>query len=289
MKNNPMQVRKDSAIQTIKETFPFFIKDLRFHYGGVSFRHYMPALQKRLEFTIINYNLREEFDAIKNYFINVFNSKKIEIHATVQAVDGEPKLIEAHSPQIASINENLLTAVRFEFIKGLATKAIKAESIKTVLTMDEFIEILTEKEVNAFAFYENEQELTEDVLKITNAKHYNHLRFLSAKHAYRVMRLRFILKPFSFLFLIEGEKHYHLVWETLDTEEATYMWLVDKDRNRLKAALEKTGEIITNIKVQGKKAYISSSEDRYNRVLHNYERGIEGFIKWRDELESYLT
>src|SRR5215217_7292196 len=181
-----MQVRKDSTTQTVKETFPFLIKDLRFHYGGVSFKHYMPALQKRLEFTIINYNVREEFDAIKNYFINVFNSKKIEVHATVQAVDGEPKFIEAHSPQIASINENLLHAVRFEFIKDITTRVIKAESIKTVLTMEEFFEVLTEEAIKGSAFYESEQGLAEDVLKITSAKHYNHLRFLSAKHAYKV-------------------------------------------------------------------------------------------------------
>jgi len=284
-----MQIENEPVTSTVRETFHFYIKDLRFHYGGVSFRHFVPSLQKRVEFTIINYNVREEFDAIKNYFINVFNSKKIEVSTVMECINGVPRLIEAHSPQIASIDERMLQAVKFEFVKDIATKKIKLECERTVLTMEEFFEALTNETVNASALYTSEQQFAEDLVKICNTRHYHHLRFLSGRHAYKIMRLRFILKPFSFLFLIQGEKHYHLIWETLDTEEATYTWPVEKDKPKLKEALQKTGDIINTIKTLGKKAYLSSSADNYRRVVHNYTLGIEGFIKWKDELESSLT
>src|SRR5215203_885896 len=274
-----MSLQKDPTFTTIQENFPFFIKDLRFHYGGVSFRHYVPALQKRLEFTIINYHIREEFDAVKNYFINVFGSRKIEVHATIQLHNGEPKLIEARSPQIDHINGILLQAVRLEIIKDIQTRLSKIESEKTFLTMEEFFEAVSEKKVALSSFYEGEQELAEDILKISTTRHYHHLRYLSSRHAYRIMRLRFILKPFSFLFLIEGQEHYHMVWETLDTEEASYIWQVNKDISQLKSLIEKIGGVITAIKAQGKLTYINRSEDKYRRVLHQYNRGIEGFIK----------
>ena len=138
-------------------------------------------------------------------------------------------------------------------------------------------------------FYAEEKELAEDLAQITQTRHYNQLRFLSDRHAYKIMRLRFILKPFSFLFLLEGVNKYYLVWETLDTEEATYLWPVEKDKSQLKEALQRIGDTINAIKAQGKKVYIQSSEDHYHRVLHHYSQGIEGFIKWKDDLENFLS
>jgi hypothetical protein len=282
-------MQNEPAVKTIKENFQFYIKDLRFHYGGVSFRHFVPTLQKRLDFTIINYSIREEFDAVKDYFINVFGSKKVEVKTLIQMAGDEVKLIEAHSPQIESIDDRLLKTVKIEFIKDITDKKFRLASEKTILTMDEFFETLMDKEFKASGLYSHEMELAEDLVKVAGSKHYNHLRFLSGRHAYKVMRLRFILKPFSFLFLLEGERSYHLVWETLDTEEATYLWPVEKDKNKLKEALQNIADTIGMIKAQGKKVYLHSSEDPCKRILHNYSLGIEGFIKWRDEVESVLT
>jgi hypothetical protein len=37
------------------------------------------------------------------------------------------------------------------------------------------------------------------------------------------------LDPFSFVFLLSGAEQYHIVLETLDTEEAAYVWHIDKN------------------------------------------------------------
>ena len=46
----------------------------------------------------------------------------------------------------------------------------------------------------------------DDLLEIHQTKHYKHLRYLSAIHASGIMKLRFVLKPFSFIFLIHRLK-----------------------------------------------------------------------------------
>lgn len=182
-----------------------------------------------------------------------------------------------------------METVRFQFVKDAVKKKSKVETENTLLTMEEFFATLSNQHVKSSVFYEDEKALADDLLLITETKHYHHLRYLSAKHAHHIMRLRFVLKPFSFIFLLEGETHYHIVWETLHTEEATYVWPVEKDVAKLKLALKKVEEIIQLVKVQGKVAYLNAEVETYRRIFHQYKEGVKGFVKWKGELESSLT
>lgn len=273
----------------IEQSFSVPINQLHFHYGGVSCKRLVKELGKSVSITIINYDIREEFDAVKDYFANALGTKTVEITVRLEVVDGTAQKIEANSPQIAGINQDLIETVRFEFVKEAVKKKLKIDVEKNLLTMDEFFEALTEKKIAAGTFYEDEKELAEDLVSISETKHYLHLRYLSAKHAHHIMRLRFVLKPFSFIFLLEGKLHYHIVWETLDTEEATYVWPVEKDVLQLKQTLKKIEEILQLVKVQGKAAYLSSSTETYRRIFHQYKDDVKGFVKWKGELESMLT
>lgn len=85
--------------------------------------------------------------------------------------------------------------------------------------------------------YKSGEELIDEILKIKDVKHYEQLWYLAAKHDRSVLRVRFVLLPFSFVFLLAGEQEYHIIWETLDTEEATYIWHVEKNKPTLKAVL----------------------------------------------------
>jgi hypothetical protein len=99
------------------------------------------------------------------------------------------------------------------------------------------------------------------------------------------MKLRFVHSPFSFIFLIECDRNYHFVWETLDTEEATYIWHIDKNIQVLKTALQKIDHIINLIKAQGKTTYLNSTDDTFRRIYHDYTEVAHGFTKWKEELE----
>lgn len=280
---------KKPFLRVIEDSFYFLIKDLRFIAGGVSFEKRIKGYYEPIEFNIINYDIRAEFDAIKNYFSNVLKTKKIYVNVKVELSDDNIIKSEASSPEIERINSELIDNVKFEYVERLRKNVLKIEVDKSLFTMDEFFDTFSDEKLNSKTFYETEKDLLDDLLKITNTKHYKNLRFLSSKHAHEIMRLRFVHRPFSFIFLIAGEKHYHIIWETLDTKEATYIWHIQKDLRMLKQTLRKIEDIINVIKVQGKTAYINSNEDQFRRIYHDYSEFIDGFIKWKGELESYLT
>jgi hypothetical protein len=285
----PTEFVRQPLKATIKETFYVPLKNVRFNLGGVSFDKKFKEYRKTLELTIPNYDIREEFDAVKNYFANVLKTKKIEVTVNIEITGNEVTSIEAKSPEIEKIDKQLIDNVKFEFVKSTTKKKIKVEIDKTLFTMDEYFDTFSDEKFKSNTFYNNEKELFEDLLTISNTKHYKHLRFLSSKHSHDIMKLRFVHKPFSFIFLIQGDRNYHIVWETLDTEEATYVWHINKDINVLKMTLRKIEDIINVIKVQGKTAYISSTDDPFRRIYHDYSDLVEGFVKWKGELESILT
>ncbi len=281
----------EPIVTYIHDTFSVPIKNIRFQFGCVSFEKYIPQLNKSLEIQIINYEIREEFDALKNYFANVLKTKKIEVNLKIKLQDySEVSETLAESTEIGRINKDLIDSVKFEFVKSLTKKKIDIEIDKSLFTMDEYFDTLTDEKVKSSTFYKNEKDFLEDLLLITNAKHYKQFRFLSSKHAYNTMKIRYIIKPnFSCIFLIEGEKNYHVVWETLNTKEATYIWHYVKDIGVVKLGLKKIEDIIGTIKVENKTAYINSSDENFQRIKHEYSNLVEGFVKWKGELESCLN
>jgi len=289
VRQEPIQpIVREPIRRTITETFFVPLRNVRFKLGGVAFDRKFKDYSKTIELNIENYDIREEFDAVKNYFANVLNTKKIQVTATIEIEDNEITAVNAKSPEIEKIDKELIENVKFEFVKA-TKKKVTADVDKSLFTMDEYFDTFGEQNFKSNTFYGDEKELFEDLLKIANTKHYKHLRFLSSKHSHQIMKLRFIHKPFSFIFLIEGDRNYHLVWETLDTEEATYIWHIDKNLEALKKTFRKIEDIINVIKVQGKTAYINSTEDPFRRIYHDYSEIVDGFVKWKGELESTLT
>jgi hypothetical protein len=278
-------VEREPIKQTINETFFVPLKNVRFKHGGVSFEKKFKGYDKNIELTIDNEDIREEFEAVKNYFANVLNTKKIEVAVNIEITDDEITFKDIRSPEIDKIDKHLIDNVRCGFVNSIIKKNT---SDKNLYTIKEYFESTNEK-IKADTFYNNDKELLEDLLTISNTQHHRQLRFLSSKHAYNIMKLRFGLKPFSFIFLIEGERNYHFIWETLDTKEATYIWHFAKERKLLKSNFQKIEENISLIKAQGKTDYLSSTEDPIERIYHDYSEPIDGFVKWKGELESKLT
>ncbi len=97
-----------------------------------------------------------------------------------------------------------------------------------------------------------------------------------------------MLSPFSFVFLLSGKQQYHIVWETLDTEEATYVWHIDKTLIALKHRLKIIDSDIGKIRTSGRQQYLGGILD-FSRVVHNYSDDRKGFIVWKDFLEERLV
>ena len=283
---NTEQIVRQSYKKTITKTFSVPFKSVRFILGGVSFDRKFNEYNKTVELTITNDDIREEYDAVKNYFANVLKTKKIQVTATIELSGHEVTSISAKSPEIDKINKDLIDEVKLELVK--ATKKKKIDIDKYLFTMDEYFTAFVDENFKSDIFYNNDKDFFDDLLKISNTKHYKHLRFLSSKHLHNKMKLRFIHKPFSFIFLIQGNRNYHIIWETLDTEEATYVWHIANNLNLHEQTLQIFENITNILKVQGKTAYINATEEQFTRIFHDYSELEEGFVKWKNKLENIL-
>lgn len=282
-------IKSEPLHKTIDEAFYIAIKNVKFNNRGVSIMFKSDAIKKPIELTIANDNIREEFDAVKNYFGNVLGTKNIHVVTKIELYGDKVIATDVSSPEINKIDESFFEKVKFEVVRSAISKKINIEFDTALFTMEEYFETFAEDQVKSTAFYEDASELLEDVLKISDSKHYNHLRFLSSKHSHEEMKLRFVQNPFSFIFLIAGENSYHILWETLHTSEATYIWHFDKDKETLSKTLDRVEQIVNMIRHQGRKTYLNLKKEPFTRIFHDYSENVAGFLKWKAELESILT
>jgi len=276
-------------VRYVKQKIRVPFKELRFIFGGVAFDYSFKPSADKVEVKIFNDVLREEFDAVRNYFRNLMKTKAILVFIEIEHKGTEILNIEAFSPEISRIKKEDIENVRFEYVGEMRKPKFFGEIDKTLFTPDEFFQQLDNMKKGASAFFDDPSALFDEIMGIKDAKHYKHLRYLSSIHAHDTMKLRFVLKPLSFIFLVKGTNRYHFVWETLDSEEATWIWHSGNNREELKRTLSKIEDILNVVKVQGKTAYINSNDDMFRRIIHDYSDVREGFVKWKFELDSVLT
>ena len=260
------------------------IEQLEFRYGTIVFQQEVPAMNTYLEFEVENNEVRPEFEVLKPYFSKVLKASSVEISLLAEFDDG--KLISqlASSPDLERINREIIDSVRFRFVNknffGTSNKPSK-----NLLDLEE----LHNESGAPVSLYTNPQELLDDVLKNKKVKHYLQLRYLSEKHDSSVLKIRFVLSPFSFVFLMTGEEQYHVIMETLDTEEATYIWHVEKSLSDLKQKLKEIDRDLSIVRNEGRQAFLEKQPRNFNRVLHDYSDEKKGFVIWKDLLEERLT
>ncbi len=272
----------------LKEVVSIPLDNVNFKSGYVSFEKRIGNLENLIEFRVHNQHIREEFDAIKNYFGNILKVKKFQFDITASIINREIGDIQVISMDIDRIDDKLIESVKLEIVKSITNKRFEDDGQKALLTIDDLFDIVTENKLEANVFFEDERLFFEDLLHISATKHYKQLRFLSDKHAYSIMRLRFIIRPFSFIFLIQGEDKFYIVWETLNTTEATYIWQEKSDLSALKTALKIVDGIIRDIKLFGKTGYLVKEENNFIRIYHDYSDPITGFAKWKNEIEEAM-
>lgn len=234
-----------------------------------------------LEFEIENLNVRPEFEVLKPYFSKVLRSKYIRID--LQAEIENNKLVSQlpTSADIEKINREVIEGVKFKFI----TKNFfgqKQITKKNLLTS-------TQLQNGQQELYSDGQELLEDILRYKNFKHSEQLRFLAQRHEETQVKIRFVLSPFSFVFLLSGENQFHIILETLDTEEATYLWHADKNKKSLIKKVKEIDQQLNLIRKKGRQAFLETNPESFSRILHDYSDNNKGFIIWKDLLKEQLV
>ena len=137
--------------------------------------------------------------------------------------------------------------------------------------------------------YESGEEMLEDMLKHTQFKHHRQLCYLADKHAGHLVKIRFVLQPFSFVFLLEGIEQFHIILETLDTEKASYLWHFPKRVSELPIRLKEIDNHLNIIRELGRQEFLKASPENFSRLLHDYVDIQRGFIIWKDMLEERIV
>lgn len=274
------EIPEKKNIVTINKEIKVPIELLVFQYGSIGFSYESVDTAQKLEFEIENELIRPEFEVLKPYFEKVLKSKNIcaRIHAEFE----HGKLVSQSviSEDIRSITKEVIDNVRFQFVSKTILSSQVPERKENLLDITQVQSIL---QVN-----ETGEDLLEVLLKNKQFRHHKQLRYLAARHSGNIMRMRFVLRPFSFVFLITGTKRYHIILETLDTKEATYMWHFPNNFSNLPQKLKEIDGHLQIIRDQGRQVFLSSNPGNFSRILHDYSNEPKGFIVWKDLLEEQL-
>lgn len=273
------EITTSNHILTIENKIKVSIEELEFHYGSVAFKHPVVEMNTVLQFQVENIEIRPEFEVLKPYFIKTLKSKTISVELFVEFENGKLVSQLALSPDIDRINKEVVDGVKFQFLNKGLLKQFSPKK-KNILTSDE----LQEQE----KIYSNAEELLNEILKNKRYKHSRQIKYLADRHESQVMKIRFVLNPFSFVFLLSGEQNYFVVLETLDTEEATYIWHTKKNKASLIEEVKQIDNQLSIIREKGRQTFLGKSPENFARVIHDYLDNKKGFIIWKSAIEELI-
>lgn len=277
--DEPSELIVERQSLVIEKQVKIAIENLDFGYGNVSFEYTDKESNQRFSFEIENEEFRPEFEVLKPYFIKVLKLKSVTINIYAEIEIGVILSQLATSTDIENINKEIIESVKFQFLNKSFIGQIPI-SKQNILTADEL-----PKSQN---FYADAESVLEDLLKVKPYKHSQQIQFLADKHERDVMKLRFVLHPFSFVFLIAGEQNYHIILETLDTEEATYIWHTDKSKSALIDTIKQIDKELNIIRERGRHAYLETNPQEFSRIVHDYSDNSKGFVIWKGLLDERI-
>jgi len=272
-----IDIRKE--FNEIKKCIRIDFSQLEFRYGSIAFPFVIKETGEQLEFEIENYHIRPEFEVLKSYFAKQLGLKKVSVDIYAEFENHRLVSQMASSEDLDKINSDIIESVKFKFIsKMIQGKLNDTPKTENFLSLD--------KLQTGSNLYSTEEELLESMLKNKNVKHYKQLIYLVKNHKTSVLKIRFALHPFSFLFLLEGRNQFHIVLETYDTEEATYIWHINKQQ--LKSSLLKIDRDLNIIRNKGRQLFLKNQPENFSKIIHDYSDDRNGFVLWKFNIEERL-
>lgn len=252
---------------------------MEFNFGSVGFNYHIDEMNTALQFQIENIEIRPEFEVLKHYLIKSLKSKTISVELFAEFEKGKLVSQIALSKDIDRINKEVVEGVKFQFVNKEILKQLGL-SKKNILTSDEL--------QNQDLVYDNAEEVLNEILKGKEYKHSRHIQYLANRHEKLVMKIRFVLNPFSFIFLLKGEHNFFIILETLDTEEATYIWQTKKDKASLIDEINKIEIQLGIIKDKGRQSFLEITPNNFKRIMHDYSDDNKGFVIWKSAVEEVI-
>lgn len=291
-------IKREPFIEKITETAKIHFKEADFNLGFVAFSYKSKELNETYNLKIENHFLLTEFNAIKSYFPKVFGGKKqFSIKIIFTLTDRVVTDIITTSPEIESINENILDSIKRQRVANLTSTPLRNSVDKSLFTSEDIFDSFDDNLKDGNIFNQSEEDILNFLIETRNVRNAKHLQFLSgSKHSVK-QKLRFTLKPlFGFVFFIEGETKNHFCWELLNSH-ATYLWSFDKIDSDTKFQFKRVEETINIIRDMGRETY--KNDFRNNRVdsdlcfctieHSNINSALkDGFVEWQHRLKEKL-
>ena len=231
------------------------LDQIEFRYGSFAFHFTVKETNMDLEFEIENDDIRPEFEVLKSYFSKILNLKQVKIDLFAEFVNDKLISQMAQSPDLEKFNREIIDTVKFKFVtKNYFGKVPISKFQRNLLDINQ----LQTGENGNSQLFDTEEEILESILKNRSFRHYRQIRYLANSHLSSILKIRFVLSPFSFVFLLSGAEQFHIVMETIDTEEATYIWHIDKDITLLKYKLKEIDLSINVIRNEGRQIFLES-------------------------------
>lgn len=276
LENSTQNIQKSN---TINKTIRVAINGLDFHYGMVCFSYTHNLTKEPILFEIENEEIQPEFEVLKPYFSKVLQSKFISVHIQIELENHIIVSQLATSKNIDQINKEIIENFKFQFternfIKGRKTLKNDVEHEKLAKQLEYFID--------------SEDNLLDSILKNSKYLHSKQLNYLAKHHDYTRMKIRYALHPFSFVFLLMGELKNHIILETLDTKEATYVWHCNKDTILFKEELKLINEKLNFIRTKGRESFLENKPKNFSKIIHDYNKNSEAFYIWKNALEERI-
>lgn len=91
------------------------------------------------------------------------------------------------------------------------------------------------------------------------------------------------------LLIVLNKDQNHIILETLDTEEATYIWHTGKNQAALSKCIREIEKALNMIRKNGRETFLQQKPENFSRIFHDYTDERKGFILWKDNLEEKLV
>lgn len=90
------------------------------------------------------------------------------------------------------------------------------------------------------------------------------------------------------MLLLTGEQQFHIILETPDTEEATYIWHAGKNKESLIVTVKEIDKQLNVIRNKGRQMLLETNPEKFSRIIHDYSDEKKGLILWKDLLEEKI-
>lgn len=273
------------SVMVISKVEKVKFNELRFCYGRIEFCFSDGRLEEDITMGFEHEYIRPELDVLKPYLSKSLGLRFIEIEIYIEVVGGKLVSQMASCDALSEINQGLIEVCKksYQYESVVCQESNLRESNRSeVLGLQDVQSRLPEDLKVTTA-----EQLLEALLMTKQVQHYRNLRYLGSQHCSGLSSIKFSLSPFSFLFVLQGSKQRHIVLETLDTQEATYIWSFTPQTD-LTQAYQIVEEALNSINRSGRKAYLKTAPKNFARVKHDYQDERSGFVLWRDQLREVL-